>query len=152
MYKNMRQTTIFAFDPLFFKTSGGTTRFSLVSSRLEHPACQTPLFVAIEFTGLRQVHDRRDGRTDRQTDIYLYIETGRQVLHWNIRATSTDRESVSQDDLECRYGDGWIGRGKDLKVKEVKSDVMWVTIVAAIRKFICSSLRVLSSSELSIHA
>lgn len=45
-----------------------------------------------------------------------------------------------------------MGRGKDLKVKEVKSNVMWVIIVAAIRKFICSSLRVLSTSELSIHA
>lgn len=45
-----------------------------------------------------------------------------------------------------------MARGKDLKVKEVKSNVMWVTIVAAIRKFICSSLRVLSSLELSIHA
>lgn len=45
-----------------------------------------------------------------------------------------------------------MGRGKDLKVKEVKSNVMWVIIVAAISKFICSSLRVLSSLELSIHA
>lgn len=45
-----------------------------------------------------------------------------------------------------------MGRGKDLKVKEVKSNVMWVIIVAAIRKFMYSSLRVLSSSELSIHA
>lgn len=72
----MRQTTIFAFDPLFL-TSGGKTRLSLVCSRLEHPACQTPSFVAIEFTGLRQAHDPRDGRTDRQTYISMLRQADR---------------------------------------------------------------------------
>lgn len=47
-----------------------------------------------------------DGRTDRHISL-RYVETGRQALDSNIRATLTDRESVSQDDLKCRYGDGW---------------------------------------------
>lgn len=62
----MRQTTIFAFDPRFFNLRRNNKTVTLVCSRIEHPACQTPSFVAIEFTGLRQGHDREmDGRTDR---------------------------------------------------------------------------------------
>jgi len=71
----MRQTTIFAFDPLFFNLRRNNKIVTLVCSRLEHPACQTPSFVAIEFTGLRQAHNPRDGRTDRET----YISMLRQV-------------------------------------------------------------------------
>lgn len=66
----MRQTTIFAFDPLFFNLRRNNKTVTLVCSRLEHPACQTPSFVAIEFTGLRHAHDREmDGRTERHISL-----------------------------------------------------------------------------------
>lgn len=80
----MRQTTIFAFDPLFL-TSGGTTRLSLVCSRLEHPAKLHHLLRLNLPASDKHMTREMDGRTDRHISL-RYVETGRQALDSNMRA------------------------------------------------------------------